>query len=161
MRVKSIVDEDFTNYKKASMFIGTISCNGKCCLEAGIPLTVCQNDNWRCEPVISILDTHLCERYLANPITKAIVFGGLEPLEQSYGVLDFISMIRTDYGCDDDIVIYTGYTEDECRPFTEAASVYPNIIMKFGRYIPDQPPHYDDVLGVWLVSDNQYGKRIS
>lgn len=42
MRVKTIVDEDFTNYKKPAMFIGTISCGGKCCIEAGIPLSVCQ-----------------------------------------------------------------------------------------------------------------------
>ena len=28
MRVKTIVDEDFTNYKKPAMFIGTISCGG-------------------------------------------------------------------------------------------------------------------------------------
>ena len=33
MRVKTIVEEDFTNYKKPAMFIGTISCGGKCCLE--------------------------------------------------------------------------------------------------------------------------------
>ena len=46
MRVKTIVDEDFTNYKKPAMFIGTISCGGKCCIEAGIPLSVCQNDGW-------------------------------------------------------------------------------------------------------------------
>lgn len=26
MRVKTVVDEDFTNYKKPAMFIGTISC---------------------------------------------------------------------------------------------------------------------------------------
>lgn len=44
MRVKNIVEEDFTNYKKPSMFIGTISCGGKCCLEADIPISVCQND---------------------------------------------------------------------------------------------------------------------
>ena len=36
MRVKTVVDEDFTNYKKPSMFIGTISCGGKCCIEAGM-----------------------------------------------------------------------------------------------------------------------------
>lgn len=52
MRVKTIVDEDFTNYKKPAMFIGTISCGGKCCIEAGIPLSVCQNDGWRsCAPL--------------------------------------------------------------------------------------------------------------
>jgi len=33
MRVKTIVDEDFVNYKKPSMFIGTISCNGSVALK--------------------------------------------------------------------------------------------------------------------------------
>lgn len=82
MRVKTIVDEDFTNYKKPAMFIGTISCGGKCCIEAGIPLSVCQNDGWRASAPISIDDEQLCIRYLNNPLTESIVFGGLEPLEQ-------------------------------------------------------------------------------
>jgi len=41
MRIKTIKDEDFVNYKKASMFIGTATCDFKCCKEAGIPLEVC------------------------------------------------------------------------------------------------------------------------
>ena len=44
MRIKMLVEEDFTNYKKAAMVIGAISCGGKCCTEAGITLSVCQND---------------------------------------------------------------------------------------------------------------------
>lgn len=62
MRVKTIVDEDFANYKKPSMFIGTISCGGKCCIEAGIPLSVCQNDGWRsCAPRRSVRQRNLYE----------------------------------------------------------------------------------------------------
>ena len=38
---------------------------------------------------------------------------------------------------------------------------YPNIIIKFGRFKPNQKSHYDDVLGVNLISDNQYGEKIS
>ena len=73
MRVKTIVNEDFTNYKKAAMFIGTISCGGKCCIEAGIPLSVCQNDGWRsCAPIVAS-DREICMRYLSNPLTDAIV----------------------------------------------------------------------------------------
>ena len=37
---------------------------------------------------------------------------------------------------------------------------FTNIIIKFGRYIPNQKPHYDEVLGVNLASDNQYAERI-
>ena len=38
---------------------------------------------------------------------------------------------------------------------------YKNIIIKYGRYIPNQTPHRDEVLGVNLASDNQYAERIS
>ena len=38
---------------------------------------------------------------------------------------------------------------------------YKNIYIKFGRYVPNQNEHYDEVLGVKLVSDNQYGEKIS
>ena len=92
MRVKTIVDEDFTNYKKPAMFIGTISCGGKCCIEAGIPLSVCQNDGWRASAPISIDDEQLCLRYLNNPLTESIVFGGLEPLEQFDELLRFFAV---------------------------------------------------------------------
>ena len=37
---------------------------------------------------------------------------------------------------------------------------FKNIIIKYGRYIPDQEPHYDEVLGVNLASDNQYAERL-
>ena len=82
MRVKTIVDEDFTNYKKPAMFIGTISCGGKCCIEAGIPLSVCQNDGWRASAPLSICDETLWLRDLNNPLSESIVFGGVETPEQ-------------------------------------------------------------------------------
>ena len=37
----------------------------------------------------------------------------------------------------------------------------PNIIIKFGRFVPMQQPHFDPILGVNLASDNQYAKQIS
>lgn len=40
-------------------------------------------------------------------------------------------------------------------------SEYKNIVVKFGRYIPGQEKHYDEVLGVYLASDNQYAEKIS
>ena len=33
---------------------------------------------------------------------------------------------------------------------------YHNIIIKYGRYIPNDGKHFDRVLGVELVSNNQY-----
>ena len=160
MRIKTIKDEDFVNYKKASMFIGTATCDFKCCKEAGIPLEVCQNYAWNKNPSIYFPDEKIIERYLSNPITSAFVFGGLEPFDQWRELIKLISVIREK--TDDDIVIYTGYKEGpESDEYIKDLSKFKNIIIKFGRYVPNQKPHYDEVLGVNLASDNQYGKKIS
>lgn len=161
MRVKAVVDEDFTNYKRAAMFIGTISCGGKCCIEAGIPLSVCQNDGWRSCAPITISDEELCSRYQNNPLTSAIVFGGLEPMEQFNELFSFLHTLREDFCCYDDVVIYTGYDADEIMQQIDALKQYRNITIKFGRYKPGEQPHFDDVLGVWLASGNQYANKIS
>ena len=159
MRIKSIVDEDFTNYKLPSMFIGTISCGGKCCIEAGIPLSVCQNDEWRKAKIVDIPDEKLIRRYMDNPYSDAIVFGGLEPFEQYEELVGFIKEFRK--VCNDQIIIYTGYVKDELKLQIEELSTYSNIVIKFGRYIPNRDTRFDDVLGVTLASDNQYAERIS
>lgn len=161
MRVKTIVDEDFTNYKKPSMLIGSISCAGKCCTEAGIPLSVCHNDEWRFCAIVDIPDDVIFLRYLKNSITQAIVIAGLEPMEQFPEVYKLIQTIRKIYKCGDDIVIYTGYYPDEITSQIEKLCEFQNIIVKFGRYIPNKPHRYDDILGVELASDNQYARRIS
>ena len=38
---------------------------------------------------------------------------------------------------------------------------FPNIIVKYGRYIPAQTSHFDELLGVMLASPNQFAKKIS
>jgi len=159
MRLKNIVDEDFINYKNCSMFIGTISCGGKCCIEAGIPLSVCQNDEWRNAKVLDIPDEKIIKRYLDNRYSDCIVFGGLEPFEQYEELLTFIKEFRK--VSNDQIIIYTGYEKVELSNQIEELSTYPNIIIKFGRYIPNRDTRFDDVLGVTLASDNQYAERIS
>ena len=58
-------------------------------------------------------------------------------------------------------MIYTGYYDYEIKDQLNELKQYPNIIIKYGRYIPNQSPHYDEILGVKLVSDNQYAERIS
>ena len=161
MRVKTIVDEDFVNYKKPAMFIGTISCGGKCCIEAGIPLSVCQNDGWRSGTPVVLSDRELCQRYLTNPLTKAIVFGGLEPFEQFKELERFIFTLRRVFGCDDDVVIYTGYNPEELSfELNVLSGHYNNIIVKFGRFVPNSQHRFDEVLGVELASDNQYAVQI-
>ena len=159
MRIKTIKDEDFINYKLPSMFIGTISCSGKCCIEAGLPLSICQNDFWRSAKILDIPDEDIVNRYLNNQFTSAIVFGGLEPFEQFDELLNIVKAFREK--TNDTIVIYTGYYEEELVNEIEALSDYSDIIVKFGRYKPDRKSIFDPIIGVTLASDNQYAKPIS
>lgn len=159
MIIKELRDEDFVNYKKPSMFIAFPSCSWKCERECG--MRVCQNSALAQAPNIEIEAEKIVDRYLSNPITKSIVIGGLEPFDDYHDLLELISYFRYKK-CNDEIVIYTGYTEAELKGqcFLFDLQKYGPIIIKFGRFIPNQQPHYDEVLGVKLASDNQYGKRI-
>ena len=161
MKIKTIVDEDFVNYKSPVMYIGTSLCNGKCCREAGIPLSICQNDGWRANATIEIADDKIIERYISNDITSAICFAGLEPFEQYDEVFAFVKKLRTDYHCDDTVIIYTGYYKNEILSQISELQQFKNIIIKYGRYVPNQKRHFDRVLGVHLASDNQYAEIIS
>lgn len=159
MIIKELRDEDFVNYKKPSMFIAFPSCSWKC--ERECRMRVCQNSALAQAPNIEIEAEEIVDRYLRNPITSSVVIGGLEPFDDYRDLLELISYFRFKK-CYDDIVIYTGYTEAECKAqgFLLDLQSYSPIIIKFGRFIPNQQPHYDEVLGVKLASDNQYGKKI-
>lgn len=159
MLIKNIVDEDFVNYKKPSMFIGAVSCSFKCDKECGKP--VCQNSELAKAPTIEIDYEEIIERYLNNPITEAVVFGGLEPFDSFLYLFEFIQEFRKK--SQDDIVIYTGYYPEEIMGKLFKLQIFDgrdNIIIKFGRFIPDKPHRYDELLGVELASDNQFSKRL-
>ena len=151
--------EDFTNYKKPSMYIAFPSCTFKCEMECGQKM--CQNSSLVQAPTLETGIKSIISRYVNNPITSAIVIGGLEPFDSEEDLLTLVSYLRI--STQDDIVIYTGYTKEEIkdREIYKYLLKAKNIIIKFGRYIPHQQPHYDSVLGVMLASDNQYAERIS
>ena len=168
MKVKGIEETDFVNYKKASMYIAFPSCTWKC------GRAECQNSPLALTEDIEISKEEICERYLQNPITEAFVFAGLEPFDSFMDLISLVDCIRNKYQINDDIVIYTGYTEGELRSgdfgrdketlytnFNYLISEYKNIIIKFGRYIPNEGTHFDKVLGVNLVSNNQYALKMS
>lgn len=159
MRCKLIKDEDFNHYKKPSMVIAAVQCNGKCCKEANIDESICINTHLKEEETKNVSDTFIVDKYLSNSISSALVIAGLEPFEQFREVYDLVSTFRT--RCNDDIVIYTGYYEDEIDYEIKQLEKFKNIYIKFGRYIPNRDKKYDEVLGIKLVSDNQYGKKIS
>lgn len=162
MKIKGIIEEDLINYKKPCMTIEMPFCNFKCDKECGEQ--VCQNGALATAPIIDVNPEDLILRYINNPITQAICFQGLEPFypQGSYEELkNFIMWFRYQFHCMDDIVIYTGYNKDEISNYLAYLRPYRNIIIKFGRFIPNQKSHYDEVLGVNLASDNQYAQRIS
>ena len=103
--------------------------------------------------------------YMNDPLSEAVVCGGLEPLDSLDELIPFIMEFR--YYSPDPIVIYTGYTEEEVEQMEylgskllKLLSHYENIIIKFGRYVPNQEKHFDEILGVELASPNQYAKVI-
>lgn len=161
MKIKGVLDECFQDYKKTSMLISMVGCDWKCCNEACIPISVCQNSKLAKQKDIEISVNELIERYLNNPISKAIIFAGLEPMLQFDEITSFINALRYKYNCNDDVVIYTGYYPEEKEFEVKYLSSFDNIIIKFGRYVPNRPSKYDDVLGIELISDNQYAMRIS
>ena len=159
MQIKGIKDEDFVNYKKPSMFIIFPFCSFKCDKENGCNL--CQNSHLAQEPTINMPINTILHRYWENDITNAIVCGGLEPFDTDNELLDFIEVARDYFYIRDDIVIYTGYTEEELKDNFSFQQIiqFPNIIIKFGRFRPNEEPHLDEVLGIKLASNNQYAKR--
>ena len=156
MLVKNIVEEDFVNYKVPSMFIATCFCDWKCCIEQNLDISICQNASISKQRNILISDSEIYERYISNPITKAVVIGGLEPMMQFEEIYDLIKCFR-DNNCKDTFVIYTGYNENEILNQIDRLKKFENIILKIGRYRPNNKSHYDDILGINLVSDNQKG----
>lgn len=159
MKLKSLVDEDFANYKLPAMFLIFPQCTFKCDKEAGV--NCCQNSTLAHAPDVETSPEEIVKRYINNPISKAIVCGGLEPMENFDDVLAILKQLRAK--CTDDFVVYTGYTKGECAAigWLDKLAAYPNVVIKFGRFVPNWTSRYDDVLGVTLASDNQYAERVS
>lgn len=153
MKIKGLISEDFVNYKKPAMTIMFPCCNFKCGTE------YCQNSPLATAENIELDISDIVIRYLNNPITESVVMQGLEPIDSWNDLIELVDCLRR--STNDDIVIYTGYNKEEIINKVCRLSNYKNIIIKYGRYIPNQEKHYDEVLGVYLASSNQYAERIS
>ena len=158
MKLKGLIETDFVNYKSPCMTLEFPICKGfKCDKING--KRVCQNSTLATEPDIDISASDIVWRYIHNPITEAICCQGLEPLDSISDLLQFIHIVRI--YCHDPIIIYTGYEKDEISDKLELLKKFDNIVVKFGRFLLNRPPKYDEVLGVTLASDNQYAEKIS
>lgn len=157
MKIKGIIFGDLVNYKKPCMVIEMPKCTFKCDKECG--KQVCQNSILTTTTDIDIPAEKIVEFYLQDEISQAICFQGLEPFDSWEELYKLIKLFREKV--QDEIIIYTGYTEEELNNKLFYLKLYYKIIIKFGRFIPDQNPHYDKILGVNLASNNQYAKIIS
>ena len=154
MKIKGLISEDFVNYKKPAMTIMFPHCNGfKCGAE------YCQNSPLSKAEDIEMDISNIVIRYLNNPITESVVMQGLEPFDSWDDLIGLVKQLRE--SCDDDIVIYTGYNKEEIADKIALLSKYKNIIIKYGRFLYNDKPIFDDILGVTLASSNQYAERIS
>ena len=154
MILKGIIDESFGDYKLCSMLLITNSCEWKC--------EGCQNVHLSTLPSIEYQDDEIFCRFLTNPLSEAIVFGGLEPLDQADEIVKFIRKAKDEYHLGIPLIFYTGYTEEELssfkfNSFRDICKEYRGrVIIKCGRYIQNCPPKYDENLGVTLISNNQF-----
>ena len=159
MKLKGIIDCDLINYKKPVLTLEFPKCSFKCDVLNG--KKVCQNDQLAAAPDIEVSLEQIWDLYKANPITQGFCFQGLEPFDSELDIYNLIDFIRSGMNCEDIIVIYTGYNKEEKEELVNYLKEYPNIIIKWGRYIEGNEPHYDEILGIKLASDNQYAERIS
>lgn len=149
MKLSQVIIEDYVQYKLPSLFLGTSQCFRNC--------PNCQNKELR-EKSLDIPNSKIIEGYMINPLTKAIVLGGLDPMDTFDEVRCFYAEFRS--LSNDPLVIYTGYAEHEIEDkINVLKSLGGKIVIKFGHYIEGHIPHWDEVLGVRLASDNQYAKE--
>ena len=157
------------------MFIGFPCCSFKCNIDCG--KIVCQNQHLQNAKTIEISADNICERYLNNDLSKAIVIGGFEPFDSPFDLEALVDTFRNKYSCNDTIIIYTGYNKEEfignekhnyenvnyekLMAIYSQLKMYKNIIIKYGRYEPGHEPHEDKLLGVKLASNNQYAEKLS
>ena len=141
------------------MVLGFPSCTFKCEREPGGCPGMCQNAALVKARSIEVSIEDLIDRYLANPLSHALVWGGLEPFDSWRELVEVVKAFRS--VSEDDIVIYTGYYPEEIKIVLDELKKFSNIIIKFGRFVPNQEKHYDEVLGIYLASLNQWAERIS
>lgn len=158
MKIKNIVTT-VSDYKDVAMLVAFPTCTFKCCIEQNIPIETCQNCDLAKEPTVDISVDKILERFDPN-IHKALVLGGMEPMDSADDVLELVTEFCKRYNYP--VVIYTGYYPEEiAEKLIPLAKLDEMIIIKFGRFRPNRPSRYDPLLGVELASDNQYARILA
>jgi len=153
MQVKDVVTT-VSDYKETGLLVAFPKCTFKCCKETNF----CQNSELTKQENIEI-DVYNIVKMFNPEIHKALIFGGLEPLDSYVDMMLLIEAFRGKYNRP--VIIYTGFTEKEVESTGAFAwfNFFGNIIVKYGRYVPNEKSHFDEVLGVNLASNNQYAVK--
>lgn len=159
MKTRGVMEENLQDYKKIGMFISSPSCSWKCLVEQNLPMSICQNNHLTNNNIVEYSNEELLDIYKNNLLTECIIIGGLEPIDNFEEIYNFIKVFREK--SNDDVVMYTGYYPEEIEDKIETLKAFPNIIVKFGRYKHETKSRFDEVLGVTLISDNQFAVKIS
>ena len=160
MKLIDIIETDFVNYKVPCMTVMFPYCSFKCNKECN--KQVCHNTLLQDSELVELdIDEIVQDYYLPNIVTEAIVMQGLEPFDSFNDLKELVKEFSE--WCNDDIVIYTGYKEEEIKDEVKQLCdvvVGNDLIIKFGRFIPNIDARYDSTLGIILRSDNQYAKVV-
>lgn len=161
MKLIDIKSDNTTDYKKTALFIAFPYCSGKCG-------ELCQNKRLMTLSKNALKDvdiTTIVEFYDSLKTHNSVVMGGLEPLDSIDDVITIIYNI-CNVQKPTDIVIYTGYTdqeylynfEDKLINAYKTAKNLKNkqLIVKVGRFDPSIKENYlNKTLGVKLATSNQ------
>jgi len=163
MHLKQIIDESFGDFMECAMLLVTPYCNFKC--------VDCQNKHLLQLETKNFPDEEILERFFKNPLTSAIIFGGLEPLDSILEVRKFIHLLGCKVYAEElekpTVVIYTGYELREIDSDLYWSGLGPEMhqynkcILKYGRYAPEYDKDgkridiWNEDLGVFLASPNQ------
>lgn len=156
MLIKGILDYDGVNYKEPCLTVLFPHCNFKCDKEN--KCQACQNWSLQFEENYELSYEEIIS-YFDNPLTSAFCFQGMEPFDSWNDLIGLISYIRKKYQ-NNKIIIYTGYNKEEKQEERIQLKNFGNIIVKWGRYLNNNTPRYDEVLGVILASSNQYAEEL-
>lgn len=151
--IKDIIDEVYSDFNKIGMLVVVPKCKTRCWEKCGLSPDICQNYHLNFTEKFNINNEDIINRYLENPLTKCIIFGGLDGFDSIDEILIFLEEFRKI--SKDDVVIYTGKELEDIEHRFNDLAFYKNIYVKYGHYNPNLNSIKDELTGVTLASENQ------
>lgn len=143
--------EVYNDFKEVGILLASPVCYNNC--------KNCQNEHLKNKKPVVYCVEELINEIKNNKFVKSVIFGGLDCFDSFDETFNFISKFRK--VSKEDVVLYTGKTEDCLHEKLKLLKQFENIYVKFGEYIENSNSIFDEVGGIWLSSSNQYFKKIS